>query len=147
MLAEWRDLDGDSLDSARWLFDCLVGAAALRARDGHSRRTMLVVAMGAPMIAIDWSTEAVAPSLLVLGAMAAALGFLAPSRVGGCALFAGGILPLAHGVANASPALWPFYQYKPLDPRDWAILISLFVPAAAAAAAGAMMARICGERA
>ena len=145
MLAEWRSLQGGSSEGARWLLGCVAGAAALRARDQSTGYTLFFLVMSSAMIVIDWSTDAVAPSLLMLAAIAGTLGYLAPLRTLGSAVLAGGVLPIGHAIANCSPALWPFYQYKPLDPYDWAILSLLLLPAMVATQIGGMIRRRLGN--
>lgn len=103
-----------------WMTSALIVALRLRARDWQ--HLWLAAGLAGAMIAVDWRSGALTPALLLIALSAALLtrgvrkAELLPSLV------ASGTLPLAHAGANWVPALWPSYQYQPLNPRDWLIL-------------------------
>jgi len=95
------------------------------------------VAATAALIALDWNTAEPALSVAALTLASFSLGMLKPSSAAATSLLMGGCLLAAHAFSNFTGWMWPFYQYKPLDVRDWLIIAFVAIPAAAATFAGA----------
>lgn len=118
----------------RWFAGALTSAVRLRiaAHDANLAAGFLI----ALMIAIDWSRGDAGFAILFIAASSVMLVWRKPEQITRATLIAGGMLPLAHAVANFNPSLWPYYQCQRLGGFDWMVLISLFLPAYAAARAG-----------
>ena len=127
-------LSQPSPERFRWFAGALTCAVRLciTAHDASLVAGFLI----ATMIAVDWSRGDAGSAILFIAASSVVLVWRKPEQITRATLIAGGVLPLAHAVANYNPALWPYYQCERLDWVDWIILISLFLPAYAAAQAG-----------
>jgi len=98
---------------------------AFASRVSHSALFIEAIALAMIMIAVDWTSGALLPALLLIGLSAAVLTRVSASRSRAAVLVAGGTLPLTHAIANWVPQLRPHYQYAPLDLRDWTILAAV----------------------
>ncbi|HEX8233242.1 MAG TPA: hypothetical protein VF559_07860 [Caulobacteraceae bacterium] len=137
MRAEFESLEDDPLQGVGWVMGCAWAAARLRIADPGSAYAAAAAALTAALIVLDWNTDK--PALSIAGLMLASfsLGLLRPARAEATSLLMGGCLLAAHAFSNFTGWMWPFYQYKPLEGRDWVIIASVAIPAVAATLAGA----------
>lgn len=102
---------------------------------------LLVAAGGALILIVEWHTDEVTVTLVVLLLIAAGLGAARPGAAVYSGLAIGLVLPLAYLVVTLSGRFQPLYLVAPPSLTDAAILASLVLPATAAAMTGAWLRR------
>lgn len=119
MRAEAEALPQES-GSLSWLSGAAWNAMKLRwSETGYATEA---TALAGTMIAVDWISGSALPALVLITATSLLIVSRRPHHVLPATVIAGGTLPIAHAVANLDRALWPHYQFRPLDGRDWMIL-------------------------
>jgi hypothetical protein len=104
-----------------WRASSVFVATGMRVRE--SELQVHAGCLAVTMILIDWVWGAFVPALFMIGLSATVLTRRSREARVTAFVVVAGTLPLAHSLANWVPALWPHYQYAPLDGRDWLILV------------------------
>jgi uncharacterized membrane protein YoaK (UPF0700 family) len=139
MRAEAEILAGDR--PVAWAAGCVFAAARARLKDPRSLYCLLLPLLAAAFVYVDWHTDETAISLAVFMAAAAALAFVRPERMVFTGIVVAAILIGAHAFADVTWIFVPYYQYKPLEPWEWLIIVSLIAPAMTGATIGGLTSR------
>jgi hypothetical protein len=140
MRAEAATLSGHR--AITWAAGCVVATTWQRLRHERSLHVLLMPALSAAFLYVDWNTIDTTLSLTVLLLAAGLPAYVCPQRTLVTGIVVGAVATGAHALADITWTLVPYYQVRRLDLWDWMIISSLIAPSLAGAYVGGLLRRI-----